>query len=253
MNVMFMGVNHGGGGGGGDISPNIWGGSVNPCALDTHGLSTSWALFNGASIDQIQKAAFWSNSNSFISCYLWDMSLPTRPHSVWPLLVHPGPLASALWARGSPIPVNFPFTTSLFNYFWWDLCYSAVSRKNKLLSGNHVIYIWFTYLWMISAHLFVSIPPFPPFHSKTGLAQERRKDILAQSRCLPGWVSLGRRPRINTLSCFLLCFIYHKYLNPKVIRYVMYTLIQINRSQHAFVIKWPFNKECYRVSVSKYD
>ena len=34
--------------------------------------------------------------------------------------------------------------------------------------------------------------------------------------------------------------IYHKYLHPKVIRYVMYTLIQINRSQHAFVTKWPF-------------
>ena len=42
-------------------------------AHDTRALSTSWALFNGASIEQIQKAAFWSNPNSFISCYLKDV------------------------------------------------------------------------------------------------------------------------------------------------------------------------------------
>ena len=42
-------------------------------AHDTRSLSTSWALFNGATIEQIQKAAFWSNSNSFISCYLKDV------------------------------------------------------------------------------------------------------------------------------------------------------------------------------------
>ena len=47
--------------------------SANPRAHDTHGLSTSWALFNGASINQIQKAAYWSNVNSFISCYLRDV------------------------------------------------------------------------------------------------------------------------------------------------------------------------------------
>ena len=47
--------------------------SVKPRAHDTRGLSTSWALFNGASIDQITKAAYWSNPNSFISCYLRDV------------------------------------------------------------------------------------------------------------------------------------------------------------------------------------
>ena len=47
--------------------------SAKPRAHDTRGLSTSWALFNGASIDQITKAAYWSNSNSFISCYLRDV------------------------------------------------------------------------------------------------------------------------------------------------------------------------------------
>ena len=40
---------------------------------DTCGLSTSWALFHGASVDQITKAAYWSNLNSFISCYLRDV------------------------------------------------------------------------------------------------------------------------------------------------------------------------------------
>ena len=47
--------------------------SSTPRAHDTHSLSTSWALFNGATIDQIQKAAYWSNTNSFISCYLRDV------------------------------------------------------------------------------------------------------------------------------------------------------------------------------------
>ena len=46
--------------------------SSNPRAHDTRGLSTSWVLFNGATIDQIQ-AAYWSNPNSFISCYLRDV------------------------------------------------------------------------------------------------------------------------------------------------------------------------------------
>ena len=42
-------------------------------AHDTRALSTSWALFNGATMEQIQKAAFWANPNSFISCYLKDV------------------------------------------------------------------------------------------------------------------------------------------------------------------------------------
>ena len=35
---------------------------------DTRAISSSWALFNGASLKEIQQAAFWSNANSFISC-----------------------------------------------------------------------------------------------------------------------------------------------------------------------------------------
>ena len=42
-------------------------------AHDTRAISSSWALFNGASMKEIQQAAFWSNANSFISCYLKDV------------------------------------------------------------------------------------------------------------------------------------------------------------------------------------
>ena len=42
-------------------------------AHDTRAISSSWALFNGASLKEIQQAAFWSNANSFISCYLKDV------------------------------------------------------------------------------------------------------------------------------------------------------------------------------------
>ena len=42
-------------------------------AHDTHTVSSSWALLNGASLKESQQAAFWSNSNSFISCYLKDV------------------------------------------------------------------------------------------------------------------------------------------------------------------------------------
>ena len=42
-------------------------------AHDTRSVSSSWALFNGASLQDIQAAAFWSNPNSFISCYLKDV------------------------------------------------------------------------------------------------------------------------------------------------------------------------------------
>ena len=42
-------------------------------AHDTRALSTSWALFNGASVADIVKAAYWSNSNTFVACYLKDV------------------------------------------------------------------------------------------------------------------------------------------------------------------------------------
>lgn len=42
-------------------------------AHDTRRLSTSWALFNGLSADEIIKAAHWSNETTFTSFYLRDV------------------------------------------------------------------------------------------------------------------------------------------------------------------------------------
>ena len=42
-------------------------------AHDTRAVSSSWVLFNVASLMEIQWAAFWSNPNSFIGCYLKDV------------------------------------------------------------------------------------------------------------------------------------------------------------------------------------
>ena len=44
-----------------------------PRAHDTRGISTSWALFQGVPLVEIQKAAYWSTANSFISFYLRDI------------------------------------------------------------------------------------------------------------------------------------------------------------------------------------
>ncbi|XP_072165932.1 uncharacterized protein [Diadema setosum] len=46
---------------------------ANPRAHDTRGISTSWALFQGVPLAEIQKAAYWHSSNSFISHYLRDI------------------------------------------------------------------------------------------------------------------------------------------------------------------------------------
>ena len=42
-------------------------------AHDTRSVSSSWALFNGASLKDFQQAVYWSSPNSFISCYLKDV------------------------------------------------------------------------------------------------------------------------------------------------------------------------------------
>ena len=42
-------------------------------AHDTRSVSSSWALFNGASLKDIQQAAYWSSPNTFILCYLEDV------------------------------------------------------------------------------------------------------------------------------------------------------------------------------------
>ena len=42
-------------------------------AHDTRSVSSSWALFNGASLKVFQQAAYWSSPNTFILCYLKDV------------------------------------------------------------------------------------------------------------------------------------------------------------------------------------
>ena len=47
--------------------------SDNIRAHDTRAISSSWALFHGATLSDKQSAAFWSSPNTFISCYLKDV------------------------------------------------------------------------------------------------------------------------------------------------------------------------------------
>ena len=68
---------------------------------DSRSLSTSWALLNGAPLEQILKAAFWCNSNTFIACFL-RMSSLMKPFSRRPLW--------AFRARALRVPRRFPCT-----------------------------------------------------------------------------------------------------------------------------------------------
>ena len=45
-----------------------------PKAHDTRKLSVSWALFNGATLKEILKAAHWTSEGTFASFYLKDIS-----------------------------------------------------------------------------------------------------------------------------------------------------------------------------------
>ena len=54
-----------------DLRLSLFSGRVR--AHDTRSISSSWALFSGASLKDIQQAAYWSSPNSFISCYLKDV------------------------------------------------------------------------------------------------------------------------------------------------------------------------------------
>ena len=65
-------------------------------AHDTRALSTSWALFNGATIEQVQIAAFWANPNSFNSCYLKDV------------VAHQASFALAFLGASRPVPRGCP-------------------------------------------------------------------------------------------------------------------------------------------------
>ena len=51
-------------------------------AHSTRGLSTSWALFKGISIQEICAAASWSSPHTFIRFYRLDVTEPSLAHSV---------------------------------------------------------------------------------------------------------------------------------------------------------------------------
>ena len=142
--------------------------SAKPRAHDTRGLSTSWALFNGASIDQITKAAYWSNSNSFISCYLRDVVALEATFGLASLGAS-GLLALTLRVRGDP-PLISPFSyPPPFLVFGGLLCYSGtvkdyIGRWARILYSNYKNLYWFYYLIRILAHLPRLPAHLPPFH-----------------------------------------------------------------------------------------
>ncbi|CAG2189804.1 unnamed protein product [Mytilus edulis] len=61
------------------------------------GISTSWALFNSASLEEVLSAGFWRNENSFISHYLQSMA--TFAESLYSL----GPIVSAQRLNFPPV------------------------------------------------------------------------------------------------------------------------------------------------------
>ncbi|CAG2229303.1 unnamed protein product [Mytilus edulis] len=63
--------------------------SMHVKAHDVRAISTSWALFNNAYLEEVLSAGFWRTENSFISHYL--QSLATQAQSLYSL----GPLVSA--------------------------------------------------------------------------------------------------------------------------------------------------------------
>lgn len=63
--------------------------SIHVKAHDVRAISTSWVLFNNASLYEVLSAGFWRTENSFISHYL--QSLSSQANSLYSL----GPLVSA--------------------------------------------------------------------------------------------------------------------------------------------------------------
>ena len=55
------------------FNPSSLTGPGTPQAHDVRGVAASWALFQGAPLDDILQSAVWKNPNSFISCYLTDV------------------------------------------------------------------------------------------------------------------------------------------------------------------------------------
>ena len=69
-------------------------------AHDVRAISSSWALFNSASLNEVLSAGFWRNENSFISHYLRSMS--KHADSLFSL----GPIVSAQRINFPPVSSN---------------------------------------------------------------------------------------------------------------------------------------------------
>ena len=80
------------------VSDRFW-------AHDTRSVSSSWALFNGASLKDIQQAAFWSSPNTFISCYLKDVLAAEASFTTSVLKT------SVSFARGTSVSSSAPATS----------------------------------------------------------------------------------------------------------------------------------------------
>ena len=68
----------------------------------------------------------------------------SRPLSAWPLSMHhlPIPFALAFLARGSPVPVNFPFTTSLFSYLFCGICAIQLHKGQTIQTAERESRLW---------------------------------------------------------------------------------------------------------------
>jgi hypothetical protein len=85
--------------------------SMHVKAHNVRAISTSWALFNNASLDEVLSAGFWRTQNSFISHYL--QSLSSQAQSLYFL----GPLVSTqscfssciFWFRGFSFALDSVF------------------------------------------------------------------------------------------------------------------------------------------------
>ena len=94
-----------------------------------------------------------------------EMQSPSKPLSAWPLSMHhlPGPLAPAFVARGRPVPVNFPCTTTLFSYFFVGSVLISTIKERRTAERESRLWIIeisndILYPLMILAH---PIPPSP--------------------------------------------------------------------------------------------
>ena len=82
-------------------------------AHDTRSVSYSWALFSGASLKDIQQAAYWSSPNTFISCYLKDVLAAEASFASAVLK------SSSSCSRGAGAAPRVPVAFLFFSFFFF--------------------------------------------------------------------------------------------------------------------------------------